>query len=82
MTYYGACILITVGCTNLPQSAINSYVRINGNQNSTAESTNITLSCPPGLVLSGPSTSTCMGNGEWEPDPRELECKGYILHNS
>ena len=33
-----------------------------------------TFSCPPGLVLIGPNTSTCMKNGEWEPDPRELEC--------
>ena len=24
-------------------------------------------------MLSGPGTSTCMGNGEWEPDPREAE---------
>ena len=28
------------------------------------------------LVLIGPNSSTCMGNGEWEPDPREIECKG------
>ena len=33
-----------------------------------------TFSCPPGLVLIGPNSSTCMGNGEWEPDPREVKC--------
>ena len=22
----------------------------------------------------GPNSSTCMGNGEWEPDPREVRC--------
>ena len=38
--------------------------------------TNITFSCPPGLVLSGPNTSTCMENGEWEPTSEEVECKG------
>ena len=23
----------------------------------------------PGLTLTGPNASICMGNGEWEPDP-------------
>ena len=40
------------------------------------EGTNIAFSCPPGLVLTGPNKSTCMGNGEWEPSPNEVECKG------
>ena len=34
----------------------------------------MTLACTSGLLLSGPSTSTCMENGEWEPDLREAEC--------
>ena len=25
-------------------------------------------------MLVGLSSSTCMGNGEWEPDPREVNC--------
>ena len=41
-----------------------------------SEGTNATLSCPPGLILSGPNIITCMGNGEWVPDLREVECKG------
>ena len=36
----------------------------------------VTFACPPGQVLIGRNTSTCKGNGEWEPDPREVECKG------
>ena len=40
------------------------------------EGANVTFTCPPGQVLIGYSTSTCMGNGEWEPDPREVTCKG------
>ena len=36
--------------------------------------TTVTLTCKSGLTLSGLSTSTCMGNGEWEPDLREAEC--------
>ena len=40
------------------------------------EGTNITLNCSSGLELIGPNTSTCMWNGEWEPDLKEVECKG------
>ena len=36
----------------------------------------VTFTCPPGQVLVGRNMSTCTGNGEWEPDPREVECKG------
>ena len=37
------------------------------------EGTNATFICPPEQAL---ITLTCMGNGEWEPDPREVMCKG------
>ena len=36
--------------------------------------TSVSYSCPPGLTLTGANTSTCIGNGEWEPDPREVNC--------
>ena len=36
----------------------------------------LSFDCPPQYVLVGPTTTTCMGNGEWEPDPREVKCKG------
>ena len=26
-------------------------------------------------ALVGPDSSTCMGNGKWEPDPREVELR-------
>ena len=32
--------------------------------------------CPYGQTLNGCNSSTCMGNGEWEPDPGEIECFG------
>ena len=38
--------------------------------------TNATFSCLPGQVLSGSYRSTCMKNGEWEPDPMEVQCIG------
>ena len=40
------------------------------------EGDNITFTCPTGAILNGPNSSTCMGNGEWEPDPREVNCTG------
>ena len=39
------------------------------------EGTMVNYSCSSGLVHSGPTSSTCMQNGEWEPDPTEVECK-------
>ena len=39
----------------------------------------ITFTCAPGFVLTGPSTSACMWNGEWEPDPGEVDCIGNCL---
>ena len=40
------------------------------------EGQNIIFTCPPHQTLNGSNSSTCMGNGEWEPDPREVECTG------
>ena len=40
------------------------------------EGQTITFACPPGQILNGSNSSTCMGDGEWEPDPRALECTG------
>ena len=36
----------------------------------------ITFTCPLHRTLNGSNSSTCVGNGEWEPDPREVECTG------
>jgi hypothetical protein len=46
------------------------------------EGTNVSFTCPPGLVLTGPSVTMCMGNGEWEPDPSQIWCNGkeYSKH--
>ena len=38
----------------------------------------VTFNCPFGLALTGPNTSTCMENGEWKPDPRNVMCKGIL----
>jgi hypothetical protein len=34
----------------------------------------IMFACASGLKLGGPNSSTCMGNGEWEPDPGKVNC--------
>ena len=39
----------------------------------------ITFTCPPGQILNGCTSSACMGNGEWEPDPREIQCTGEFI---
>ena len=36
------------------------------------------ISCPPGMVLTGPNVTTCMENRQWYPDPK-MVCKGESL---
>ena len=45
-----------------------------GYSSPTIEGTTVDFICPPGWVLIGSNSSiaTCMGNGEWEPDPRKV----------
>ena len=50
-----------------------------GYHNPVVEGTITYFSCPIGLTLTGSNTSVCMGNGEWEPDPRRMECKGIAI---
>ena len=59
---------------NLPM--IDESVRASLETDPPLMETNATFSCLPGLVFRGPYMSTCMENGEWEPDPRKAECLG------
>ena len=43
------------------------------------EGTNITFICPPGMVLIGTNSTTCMENGQWDPDPRDVKCQGFAI---
>ena len=36
----------------------------------------VNFTCPLGDTLTGPNMSTCMKDGNWEPDPREVSCIG------
>ena len=40
------------------------------------EGTNVTFDCLSGLVLVGSNTSTCMENGQWNPDSANVVCEG------
>ena len=51
-------------------------VRVTSYRNPAIEGTVIALGCPPEQILTGSNTSTCMGNGEWEPDPKHTRCEG------
>ena len=46
------------------------------------EGSKIFLICPTELELVGTRTSTCAANGQWKPDPREVNCKGESLYMS
>ena len=43
------------------------------------EGQTITFSCASGQTLNGSNQSICMGNGKWDPDPRDVECTGEWL---
>ena len=43
------------------------------------EGQTVTFTCPSGQILNGSNTSTCMGNGIWEPDPENVECTGGLI---
>ena len=58
-----------------PATTVDS-IRVMGHTDPALEATVVTFSCSPGLVLTGPNTTTCMDNGQWEPNPREVKCKG------
>ena len=51
-----------------------SPIIVENNEALPVEGSNITFSCPPGLVLVGYQSAKCMENGEWEPDPSQLMC--------
>ena len=69
-------VILSAKCEN-PLVADNS-VRITGYHNPALEGATLTFSCPPGKTLIGPNITTCMENGEWEPNVGivEVKCAG------
>ena len=70
-------MLFHTGKCSTPMDLTNALTM--GYNNPALEGQIITFTCPPGQILNGSNTSTCMGNGEWEPDPREVECTGISV---
>ena len=65
-----------VTCGNLT-SQIDSSIKVLGYVYPPVRGSSVLLVCSScGFELTGPNVSTCMENGEWEPDPGEVECKG------
>ena len=52
-------------------AAADEHIKIMGYNDPAVEGSSITFGCSSGLES---TTSICMNNGEWEPDPRESEC--------
>ena len=50
-------------------------ISVSGFMEPAVEDSVVTFGCPGELVLNGFKTSTCI-RGEWEPDPRNLQCSG------
>ena len=67
-----------IGKCDDPSKLIHNDVIIVGYEDPALEGENITFTCPTGAILTGPNTSTCVENGEWEPDPREVECSVLV----
>ena len=65
------------------ESASSVLVHVSGYIDGVALEGNIvSFSCSSGLVLTGPNSSICMRNGEWEPDPREVDCHKCRHYNN
>jgi hypothetical protein len=72
----------TAKCANVLYQA-HDNIRVIGYSDPALEGSSVTLECiSPHLVHMGPNITTCMENGEWEPDPREVNCIGEIVRSS
>ena len=63
-------------------TSLDDILMITGYVEPAMEGATVTFECPPQYVLIGPNTTTCMENGEWEPDPLEVECNGMPLQST
>ena len=70
---YHAKVTLAGKCSN-PMELTNALAE--GYMDPALEGQIVMFICPRGPILNGSNSSVCMGNGEWEPDPREFECTG------
>ena len=76
IAYHAWCMIYHAARCSNPLKLAHIYVTIEGYEDPALEGENITFICPPGSMLSGPNSSTCMRNGEWEPHPKDVACTG------
>jgi hypothetical protein len=73
---------IIVRCVDLFNILVEEHLMINISNCSTQPfevNTSLSFRCKsPESVLAGPNSSICMEDGNWEPDPRGVECKGTM----
>ena len=75
-------LFTTVKCDD-PLLNLSSDVMVSGYTDPALEGTNVTIICPTVTGSNSTLVITCMEDGLWEPDPRQMwpECAGiYILH--
>ena len=70
------CFFACAGKCSDPMELITTHVMAVGYEDPALEGQIIIFTCRPGQILNGSNSSTCMGNGEWEPDLGQLECIG------
>ena len=69
--------IILANCGNPTDWVNNSYILVEYKE-PTVEGTKVNFSCHPEYEPKGLLSAECMSNGEWVPDPKELEinCSG------
>jgi hypothetical protein len=71
---------VSVDCGNPAINMTNeNNITVVGYRKPAVEGNTIYFICPPELDLAGSRTSTCSADGQWKPDPGEVECKGETL---
>ena len=74
--------MISADRCSYPPHHHNSLIRTSVDREPSLTGTNITFSCPAGVVPTGPTSATCMENGKWEPDPQEADCEGHKTNSN
>ena len=65
-----------VTCENISTITTVRILRVKGtNRTILVAGDSVSFKCYSGLLLSGPNMTTCMQDGMWYPDPREVECR-------
>jgi hypothetical protein len=67
---------VTANC-GAPLDGSASSVLVMGYNDVALEGSSVNFTCSSGLVLTGPNSSTCMEDGNWEPDPSRSACRNH-----